>query len=453
MSNVTANNATPPAATQAAQRKLGVLYVDDEEQALKYFRRGLEREFAVLTAPGVAAAIGVLEQQERAVAAAAAAGTAAPIAVVLSDQRMPGRTGVELLSEVRRRWPSVVRILITAYADIESAVEAVNSGAIYKYIHKPAGLDQLRQTLTDAMAVYRAQMEREALLREKMASLQRLVVEERVRSFAALAGGISHHLLNSMTAMSCFLEETDPAAAAAAAAQAGAAAPAALLNEDPAYLRELWDLAQKERRHLLQIVQDVGRGVLEPRCRPEALEEPVALVRRGVEAAGAGDAVVMEAPPSVELPKIKVDAEQGVRMIRTLVGQALLLDDKARPVRVGVRGAAAVWNAAAVSVTISAPGGNWTEHDIASLFTPFGVVTKDPSNLGLEMLAALYIAYQHGGDVIVHGGRGAAAPGFELLLPLDPAEVKRPELGPLVASTPPPPPPPPPSAPPAAKAA
>ena len=185
--------ATPGLPT--AERKLAVLYVDDEEQALKYFRRGLDRDFQVLTAPGVTAALTLLEQQEL----TAGAG---PIGVVMSDQRMPGRSGVELLAEVRRRWPNIVRILITAYADIDSAVDAVNSGAIYKYIHKPATLEQLRRTLTEGVALYRAQDQREALLREKMSSLQRLVVEERVRSFAALAGGISHHLLNSMTAMS-----------------------------------------------------------------------------------------------------------------------------------------------------------------------------------------------------------------------------------------------------------
>jgi two-component system probable response regulator PhcQ len=414
--------ATPGLPT--AERKLAVLYVDDEEQALKYFRRGLDRDFQVLTAPGVTAALTLLEQQEL----TAGAG---PIGVVMSDQRMPGRSGVELLAEVRRRWPNIVRILITAYADIDSAVDAVNSGAIYKYIHKPATLEQLRRTLTEGVALYRAQVQREALLREKMSSLQRLVVEERVRSFAALAGGISHHLLNSMTAMSCFLEESDPSGPNGA----GTAAQGQLLSEDPRYVRELWDLAHKERRRLLQIVQQVGQGVIEPRCRPDSLEDPLALVHRGIEQSGlaASGALVLEEPDTNHLPKVKVDVEQAVRLIKTLIVQAQRLDDKARPLLVSLRGAATVWNASAVCITVAAPGASWSEHDVASLFTPFAVVTKDPSNLGLEMLAALYVAYQHGGDVIVHrsAAAGAGGPSFQLLLPLDPASVRRPELGPI----------------------
>ena len=81
---------------------------------------------------------------------------AAKIGVVITDQRMPGHTGVELLAESARSGRNIVRMLITAYSDIESAIEAVNSGAIYKYITKPADLKQLKQTLREAMELYLA---------------------------------------------------------------------------------------------------------------------------------------------------------------------------------------------------------------------------------------------------------------------------------------------------------
>src|SRR5437588_6096772 len=100
-------------------RKYAVLYVDDEEQALKYFRKMLDKEFQILTAISVAQALEVLAAQSQ------------NIAIVITDQRMPGQLGVELLKQVRQKWPNMVRILITAFSELESAIEAVNSGAIF----------------------------------------------------------------------------------------------------------------------------------------------------------------------------------------------------------------------------------------------------------------------------------------------------------------------------------
>jgi len=116
-------------------RKYAVLYVDDEEQALKYFRKGMDKEFRVLTATSVAEACAILDRE------------AATIGVVLTDQRMPGQLGVELLKRIKTQWPDIIRLLITAYSDIESAIESVNAGAISKYITKPADFRELKLTI------------------------------------------------------------------------------------------------------------------------------------------------------------------------------------------------------------------------------------------------------------------------------------------------------------------
>jgi signal transduction histidine kinase len=186
--------------------KYGILYVDDEEQALKYFRRGLEKDFRVLTANGVAPAMALLEQD------------AGSIAVVITDQRMPGKSGVSLLTEVRQRWPAIVRILITAYTEIDSAVAAVNSGAVYKYINKPADFVLLRQILTDAVALHRETVHRDALaetLRQLVAQRrateeaeakrdvlqQQLIAASREAGRAEVATGILHNVGNVLNSM------------------------------------------------------------------------------------------------------------------------------------------------------------------------------------------------------------------------------------------------------------
>ena len=193
-----------PETTETA--KTAVLYVDDEEQALKYFHKGLARDFPTLTASGVAQAMSILEKE------------AGSIGVVITDQRMPGKSGVELLTEIRSRWPAIVRILITAYTDVDSAIAAVNSGAVYKYITKPADFVLLRQILTEALAVHRETVHRDAMaqtLRElevqRQATLeaqaarevlhQQLVAASREAGRAEVATGILHNVGNVLNSM------------------------------------------------------------------------------------------------------------------------------------------------------------------------------------------------------------------------------------------------------------
>jgi signal transduction histidine kinase len=131
---------------------------------------------------------------------------------------MPGKSGVELLTEIRSRWPAIVRILTTAYTDVDSAIAAVNSGAVYKYITKPADFDLLRQILTDAMAVHRETVYRDTMAQtlrqleeQRKATLeaeaarelmhQRLVAASREAGRAEVATGILHNVGNVLNSM------------------------------------------------------------------------------------------------------------------------------------------------------------------------------------------------------------------------------------------------------------
>jgi signal transduction histidine kinase len=208
---------TAPINTAPSEKdKFAVLYVDDEEQALKYFRKGMEKYFTVFTANGVDPAMEILNKEN------------ATIGVVITDQRMPGKCGVDLLTQVKALWPAIVRILITAYTDLESAVAAVNAGSVYKYVTKPADFPLLRQTLTEAIGVYRETLHRNALektLREleaqRQATLaaesqreqlqQRLIAASREAGRAEVATGILHNVgnvLNSMNVSATVVNKT-----------------------------------------------------------------------------------------------------------------------------------------------------------------------------------------------------------------------------------------------------
>lgn len=147
-----------------------ILFVDDEEKTLKYFSRIFSNDFRILTSTNVENAIQIIEQQ------------AGEIAILITDQRMPKRKGVDLLKFTRDNYPHIVRMLTTAYTDLDSAIEAVNAGEIFRYITKPWNIDKLNDHLVDAMNLY--------LAREQ----ERNLIAEKRQAMYQLAGNIAHEL-------------------------------------------------------------------------------------------------------------------------------------------------------------------------------------------------------------------------------------------------------------------
>ncbi|MEO7678280.1 MAG: response regulator, partial [Verrucomicrobiota bacterium] len=175
-------------------KRFAILYVDDEEMSLKYFSRAFEDQFRILTALSAEEGLKLLEQHKE------------EIAVLMTDQRMPGETGVWLLERARQINPRTIRILATAYTDMEAAIEAVNSGAIYKYISKPWDPPQLEQALRHAIDFFAVQQERDFLLTEKLSVLHNRLIAEHVVRLGLLAAGMSHHVRNSLVSVKTFID-------------------------------------------------------------------------------------------------------------------------------------------------------------------------------------------------------------------------------------------------------
>ncbi|HVR48479.1 MAG TPA: response regulator [Pseudorhodoferax sp.] len=154
-----------------------ILYVDDEAMALKYFERLVSPLAPVLTASSVEAGKALLAQH------------ADEIAVLVSDQRMPGAYGNELLRHAHDNHPNIVRMLTTAYSELGEAIEAINSGHIYRYITKPWDLESLRADLKNALELAALRSERDALLREKLMVQQQQLLAERVTQLVVACAG------------------------------------------------------------------------------------------------------------------------------------------------------------------------------------------------------------------------------------------------------------------------
>src|SRR6266581_2695901 len=175
-------------------KKFAVLYVDDEEKSLKYFTRAFEDQFRILTAANALDGLKLLEEHKD------------DLGLLITDQRMPGEKGVWLLEKARQLRPRIIRMLATAFSDMEAAVAAVNSGAIYKYITKPWDPPQLESTLKRGLEFFIVQRERDQLLKEKMSVLHNMMIADRIVSLGLLAAGLSHHIRNSLVAVKTFLD-------------------------------------------------------------------------------------------------------------------------------------------------------------------------------------------------------------------------------------------------------
>lgn len=114
-----------------------LLLVDDEEAILSSLKRLFRRDgYQVLTATSGQQGLEVLASQ--------------PVGVILSDQRMPGMTGIEFMREARRRHPHTLRMTLSGYTDLETIIEAVNEGAVFKFLTKPWDDDRLRGHVAQA---------------------------------------------------------------------------------------------------------------------------------------------------------------------------------------------------------------------------------------------------------------------------------------------------------------
>lgn len=128
-----------------------LLLVDDEPSILSALRRLLRSKgYAIHTAESGKAGLEILERE--------------PVDLVISDMRMPEMDGARFLEQVRKRWPTTIRILLTGYADVTSTIEAINCGEIYRYIAKPWDDNDLLLIVRDALERQRLVNENSRLL-------------------------------------------------------------------------------------------------------------------------------------------------------------------------------------------------------------------------------------------------------------------------------------------------
>ncbi len=388
-------------------KKFAILYVDDEEKSLKYFERAFGDDFRLLTASNAQDGLKLLERH------------ADEIGLLLTDQRMPGEKGVWLLERARQLRPQILRILVTAYADFDAAIAAVNSGAIYKYVGKPWDPPQFELTLRHGLEFFMVQAERDQLLAEKMSVLRNMMIADRIVSLGLLAAGLSHQIRNSLVAVKTFLDLAPKKMAEERTSTNGL--------RNPEFWKDYHANVQSQIEKINGLLKDLWTASENPSTPfadevslRQTVDDALATLRDQF----AARRIEVENRIPQTLPALKVDLPKFRRLFELLLKEELAT----LPADCRVAFAAALEDGNAqpeivVQVTDNGPG--LPADALRVVFDPFVVHDSVPSEYGINLMACFFIVHHHGGkiDAKSEPGRGTT---FTLRLPLQPAPAVTP---------------------------
>jgi two-component system probable response regulator PhcQ len=378
-------------------KRFAVLYVDDEEMALKYFEKSFGGEFRIITAVNADDGMEAVRKSEN------------EIGVVLTDQRMPGQKGVQLLEQIRLHQPQIVRMLITAYADFGVTVDAVNIGNVFRYVSKPIQVEDMRNTLRRAIEFYSMQRERDDLMREKLSVLQQVVVIDRVISLGVLAAGLGSRLRNPMQAVQSFLGlmrrtlPSDPSSTSRL--------------HDPDVWKELHSHVLKQASVLSDMLgfEPTSTPLLNEQRTDLSAVIQAAVASRATELWGKSISAQIQAP--IGLPALTVDLEKLQKIVHLLIDGELALLPRGGTFTIATDTITGAGNETLLTLTITdhGPGLPWRE--LRSVIDPAVPQTPDSQAVGLRLMVVFLLVHDIGGSIditdIPDGGTS-----FHIVLPL-----------------------------------
>ncbi len=366
-------------------KKYAIVYVDDEEKSLEYFKRVFEDQFRIITASNAREGYRIFEEHKD------------EVAILITDQRMPGEKGVNLLQRVRRAKPRVLRMLVTAYSDLDAAIDAVNSGAIYKYINKPWSIPELRVILRHGLEFFIVQQERDHLMQHKLSVINNIVIADRVISLGILAKGLGHYVRNSMTAVRTFLD----------------LAPVRLKEENvdiknlhnPNFWKDIYDQVQGQVSQILEIFNDIS---VSSEDNPSTFEdqlhigELIETVLTELNQSYKRKGIKVNNNISTELPVLTVEKVRFHRLFDILIKNVINTLPAGSEININAR-ELATFNGYGpkIQIEIKDNGPGLPQDELRSLFYPFNEQGKEKNEFGINLLACYFIVYHHGGNIEV----------------------------------------------------
>lgn len=380
---------TPP-------RPRTVLLVDDERDNLEVVSALLEDEHDILTATDGEAALRVL-----------AAGRG--VDLVIADQRMPGMTGVELLTRIATEYPDTVRMVLTAYDDVDPMMDAINRGSVFRFLLKPCPPAELRLAVREGLeakasaallrhligALGARQEELARVVRNLRRTQDQLIATERLTTMGRAASGVVHNVRNLGMIVSCLVTEIQGATPRAEAITAGRSALEGL-DSLVALLENVREFARSNEARL-----ELTRTELEPFLRQTV---SVALLEHG----GGSCAVEVDVAPDVAA--VSVDRARLRHAVTAVLSNALHASPPGGTITVRARahqpepvepGSRQRW----FSVDVEDHGRGMDALTLAKAGEPL-YSGFDPPRLGLGLTVARLTAAVHGGQLLLESTPG-----------------------------------------------
>jgi signal transduction histidine kinase len=363
---------TPPPGTPPL-----IVYVDDERPNRIVFEQAFGRQFHLKAVADGNAALEILASQD--------------VAVVVTDMRMPGMSGDELLRIVKDRWPATIRVVITAFSDIEPILTAINEGLVARYLVKPWERAEVEQLLRWGLEAW-------AFGRESAALQRRLLETERLATLGSIAGAVVHDLNQPLIGLVMNAERlTELAMAAPALRRLLDGAPVS--DEERGDLgdlgEELADLATdlaSGAAHLRNLISSLGQFLrAQPSDTTGIATDVLPIIRHAMAvcqdiAVRARGLILYEGPG--ELPFVRVSATELTQVLINLVAnaaQAVLARGRSDG-RVTVLARAADQT---VNLQIRDDGVGMSAEVLAKVGTPFFTTRREGTGLGLAQCQRL----------------------------------------------------------------
>jgi two-component system, sensor histidine kinase and response regulator len=354
-----------------------VLYVDDERANRIVFEQSFGKSFRVRTVPGGAEALEVLAAEEA--------------AVLLTDQRMPEMSGDQLLRLVKDRHPGTIRVVMTAYADVEPILTAINEGLVARYVIKPWDRAEVAQLLRWAIGAWK-------LGRDSGALQLRLLENERLATLGSIAGAVIHDLnqpLIGLVMNGDRLVELADAVPLVRRQLAGELLGPSQRGAVTDLLDELAEVSSELRQsidHMRNLTQSLGQFLRRAPTRAAAPEtDPLPVIRHALAvcqdiAVRARGSLHYDGP--AELPRVRIGATDLTQVMINLVANAahalVARDEAGHRVHVIARP-----EDQTVRFEIKDEGVGMAPETLAKVGTPFFTTRREGTGLGVAQCQRL----------------------------------------------------------------
>ncbi len=373
----------------------GILFVDDEAQTLKYFTKAFAHRFTIFSAGSTEGALRLLEIHHE------------KIGVVVTDQRMPESTGLDLLKIVRRQYPRTVRILTTAYSELDVLIDAINTGAVYSFITKPWQLEDVERTLVSAFEHSEKEIRDHQLLEQKLDEFQARLLEGHAYDIALIAAKIGHYVHNALCPVTLLIDEL-------------------LEKKDFANLPEGFLAGVGARIHeisrMLKDLAHVSEPPADAQFKPLDVLPALDLALSHAETYRAEKRIRIEKEILGEIPRIVGVPSQIEKLFRFMISEEMvsLPPDSLVRLRLGAHTADGEILGVKIEFEDFAP----VRSDIQaeSLLHPFNLRGTNPREFGIFLASSYFITSHHGGSLTVRIKEDKSLL-FTFLLPCEPDKI------------------------------